>query len=81
MGQHLFEANINRAEAFYELKMKFEMKMSHFEGKVVNHANREMLGRIYFSDDAKFPCQLLASVISLNLESKFSLKDIRKYKS
>ena len=25
MGQHLFEANINGAEAFYELKMKFEM--------------------------------------------------------
>ena len=25
VGQHLFETNINGAEAFYELKMKFEM--------------------------------------------------------
>ena len=26
VGQHLFEANINEAVAFYELKMKFEMQ-------------------------------------------------------
>ena len=45
--------------------------MPHFEGKVVNRASREMLGRIYILDDAKFPGQLLASVISLNLQSKF----------
>ena len=25
VGQHLFGANVNGAEAFYELKMKFEM--------------------------------------------------------
>ena len=56
--------------------------MSHFEGKVVNHASREMLGRINFLDNAKFACQLLASVISLNnIQSTFSLKNIRKYKN
>ena len=55
--------------------------MSHFESKVVNHASREMLGRIVILDDAKIPCQLLASVISLNLQSNFSLKNIRKYKN
>ena len=37
----------------------------------MNHASREILGRIYISDDAKFPCQILASVISLNLQSEF----------
>ena len=30
VGQHLFEANINGAEAFYELKMKFEMQNVSF---------------------------------------------------
>ena len=47
--------------------------MSYFEGIVVNHASnasREMLGRIYILEDAKFPCQVLASVISLTLQSK-----------
>ena len=44
--------------------------MSHFECKVVNHANREMLGRVYILDDTKFPCQLLAPVLSINLQSK-----------
>ena len=37
----------------------------------MNHASREMLGRINILDDAKFSCQLLASVISFNLQSKF----------
>ena len=41
MGQHSFEANSNGAVAFYDLKMKFEMFMSHFAGKVMNHASRE----------------------------------------
>ena len=42
----------------------------------MNHASREMLGRIYMLDDGKFPAQLLASVMSLNLQStvNFSLK-------
>ena len=48
--------------------------MSHFEGKVVNHASIEMLGRIDILDDAKFSSQLLASVISLNLQSKFFIE-------
>ena len=55
-----FEANINGAEAFYELKMKFEMQNVSFWGKVVNHARREML---VISDDLKFPSQLLASTM------------------
>ena len=50
--------------------------MSHFEIKVVNYAGREILGRMNILDDAKFPCQLLASVISLNLQSKFFSKNI-----
>ena len=74
VGQFLFEENINGAEAFYELKMKFECKMSHFEVKIVNHASREMLGRINILDDAKFPSQLLASVISVNLQSNFFIE-------
>ena len=55
--------------------------MAHFEGKVVNHANREMLGRINILDDAEIPRQLLASVISLHFQENFSLKNIRKYKN
>ena len=39
----------------------------------MNHASREMLGRVYILDDAKFPGQLLPSVISLNLKVNFSL--------
>ena len=58
MGQHLFEANINGTVDFYGLKMKFEMQMSHFEGKVVNHATRKCLEG-YILDDVKFPCQLI----------------------
>ena len=42
----------------------------------MNYAEREMLGRMNILDDAKFPCQLLASVISLNLQSKFFTKNI-----
>ena len=34
----------------------------------MNHASREILGRTY---DAKFPCLLHASVISLDLQSEF----------
>ena len=30
VGQHIFEANINGAVAFYELKMKFEMQNVSF---------------------------------------------------
>ena len=37
----------------------------------MNHASRELLGSIYILDDAKFPGQLLASVMSLDLRSKF----------
>ena len=48
--------------------------MSHFEVKVANHAGREIVGRINILDDAKFPSQLLASVISLNLQSKFFIE-------
>ena len=48
--------------------------MSHFEGKVVNLASKEMLGRINILDDAKFPSQLLPAVISLNLQSKFFIE-------
>ena len=40
----------------------------------MNLASREMLGRINILDDTKFPSQLLASVISLNLESKFFIE-------
>ena len=47
----------------------------------MNHASREMLGRVYILDDAKFPCQLIASVIPLNLQSKFLIENIRKYKN
>ena len=75
VAQHLFEANIKREVALYELKMKLKCKMSHFEGKVVNHGSREMLvGRVNIIDGAKFPSQLLASVISLTLQSKFLIK-------
>ena len=63
VGQNMFEANINGTEAFYELKMKFEMENVSFEDKVVNHASREMFGRIHILDGTKFPCQLFASVI------------------
>ena len=37
----------------------------------MNHATREILGKVYILDDAKFPSQILASVISLNLQSEF----------
>ena len=47
--------------------------MSHFEVKVLNHASREKLGRIYILD-TKFPCQVLASVICLNFQSKFFIE-------
>ena len=63
MRQHLFETSINWAVSF--------------DGKIVNHASREMLClKGYTLDDAKFHCQLAAckndlSVISLNLQSKF----------
>ena len=40
----------------------------------MNLASRDMLERINILDDAKFPSQLLAPLISLNLQSKFSLK-------
>ena len=46
----------------------------------MNHARRELLGRLNILDDAKFPCQLLATVMSRNLKSNFSLRNIRKYK-
>ena len=49
--------------------------MSHFDGKIVNHVSREMLGRIYMPEDAKFPRQLLASIIFLNLQSKFFIEE------
>ena len=44
----------------------------------MNHASREMLGRINILDDARFPCQLLASVTSLegDLKRKFLLIQI-----
>ena len=35
----------------------------------MNHASREMLGRICIIDDTKFPCLLLASLISLDLQT------------
>ena len=37
----------------------------------MNHASREMLGRV---DDAKFPRQLLASVVSLILQIGFFIE-------
>ena len=37
----------------------------------MNHASREMIGRAYVLDDVKFPCQLLASVIFLNVQHRF----------
>ena len=40
----------------------------------MNHASREILGRMYILDDAKFPCLLLASVISVDLQSKFFIE-------
>ena len=40
----------------------------------MNYASREVLGRMYILDDAKFSGQLLASVISLNLQSKFFIE-------
>ena len=48
--------------------------MFHFEGKVVNDANREILGRIHILGDAKLPGQLVASVISFNLPTKFFIE-------
>ena len=33
MGQRIFEAKINGAESFYELKMKFEMQNVSFWGQ------------------------------------------------
>ena len=33
MGEHIFEANTNGAEAFYELKMKFVMQNVSFWGQ------------------------------------------------
>ena len=47
----------------------------------MNHAGREVLGRVYILDDAKFPSQLLASVLSrlLTFKVNFSLNGIRKY--
>ena len=40
----------------------------------MKNTSREMLGGVYILDDAKFPSQLLASVISLNLQSKFFIE-------
>ena len=40
----------------------------------MHHASSEMLGRIYILDGAKFSCQLLASVIALDLQSKFFIE-------
>ena len=37
----------------------------------MNYASREILGSIYILDEAKFPCLLLASVISHGLQSEF----------
>ena len=31
---------------FYELKMKFEKELAHFEGKILNYASLEMLAKI-----------------------------------
>ena len=50
--------------------------MAHFESKIVNHASREILClKGYILDDVKFHCYLVckddASIISLNLKSKF----------
>ena len=36
----------------------------------MNHASREILGRINILDDAKFPCQLLASIFKVNCSLK-----------
>ena len=48
MGQHLLKQYQRgrvrvrvRVRGFYELKVNCEMKMSHFEGKVVNYESRQ----------------------------------------
>ena len=72
VGQHLLN-KCQRGSIFYELKIELGMyKMAHLEGKIVNHASREMLClKGYILDDTKFPCQLLARTMHQSYLSIF----------
>ena len=66
VGQHIFEANINGAEALYELKVKFEMQIVSFGSE----APRKIFGTT--------PSTLAINVTNALLDSHKHLgKDIR----
>ena len=86
VGQHHFEELSTGQYLFMSSRLNLKCKMAHFEGKIVNHASKEMLclkGCIL--DDAKFHCQLLARTMHqsclLMFKENFLLKNICKYEN